>query len=256
MAKKKAILNQSPGDAMPPLPADVVAVEQRVKLHGEGLPEKFRTKEGDLIDVITLAELAELHPEPKEVDVSEKREDHPLWSEWVKFANGRGIYNCHHCVDASWDTFLAGAEAVKATEAPTPPFETALGCLTNAVERLKEQGNLQTLRGANLKVAVERLVDLDKQQNSLVSDQVRDQIRLVKILERLEELGKRQGVVHPSWTTNAYERMEASGKRLEVTEGAIRCAFRRLEDLTKRHERMGLRATVTENPGVTVGGVE
>ncbi len=85
----------------------------------------------------------------------EKREDHPLWNEFSKHMEAckpeqaPGYWHYH------WQDFLAGAEAAKAQATPpggisakrmielvalldVPPFETALGCLTNAVERLEE----------------------------------------------------------------------------------------------------------------------
>jgi hypothetical protein len=59
---KKALL-YLPMEFAPPsavMPEGVEVVEVALKLYGEGLPEKFRTKEGERIWQITLDELAEL----------------------------------------------------------------------------------------------------------------------------------------------------------------------------------------------------
>ncbi len=59
---KKALVNM-PLDSvlgLGPLPEGVEIVQVMVKLYGEGLPEKFKTPEGEIIKWITPAQLAEL----------------------------------------------------------------------------------------------------------------------------------------------------------------------------------------------------
>ena len=43
---------------IPPLPDGVEVVQVVLKLYGEGLPEEFRTKEGECIQHVTLDEMA------------------------------------------------------------------------------------------------------------------------------------------------------------------------------------------------------
>ncbi len=151
----------------------------------------------------------------------EKREDHPLWSEYRKWLLPNGVdgetevCSCTTCDRKQWPAFLAGVEAVKKALAVEP--SPAVVRLINAVERLEVLGH---------------------RQESQIGEQVGDQARLLKILLRLEELGKQPTPMELSHVANRLN-------------GAIA----QLKALTKRYEKMGLMVTVTENADVTMGGL-
>ncbi len=165
--------------------------------------------------------------------MNEKRKDHPLWQEFVKWMGVRHGKGLPHSQD-DWHCFLTGAEAAFMKGGPYAAAKRKQACdadrLTNAVERLELM--ISRISGAKLG---DRAVGL-----KLVNRFEAAQSALDGSVERLEELGKRQGVIHPSWTTDAYEQLEMQVGFLQDLANKNDIAVKRLEEFAKKPTPMEL----------------
>ena len=178
-----------------------------------------------------------------------KREDHPLWNEYVEWCKVDARCSCERCNLTLWPAFLAGAEAM----AEYLPKKVAAAHVTPRCKVLAD-------RLAN---AVERLEILSHRQESQIGDQVGDQARLLNILLRLEELGKKHDSVVADQVgdqTRAVKvmlRLEGAADRLTTLNNfceGMAALLVQLEALCQRHEKMGLVVTWTEDMSTSEGG--